>query len=281
VQLAVHRIGPRDGVPVILAPGTFTSSAFWLGTRGTGFARVLADAGFESWVLDFRGHGASARPLPSQRWRFDDWGRRDLPAAIATVNDEGRTPFIVGHSAGGASTLAALAADAQLQKNVRGAIIVATPLPWLQRWRRVAAYTMRLAAQSTNYFPARLLRLGPEDELSGVMEQWMDWNLRGQWIGTDGTDYVSALARLHVPLLFIAGEGDTRFAPPPACLGLFDRVGSLDRRFVLASRDAGYLRDYGHVDLLVSREAREEIWPLMIRWLGDRTTAPGRTAGPA
>jgi len=271
VRLAVHRIGPADGVPIILAPGTFSNSSFWLGTKGTGFARTLANAGFEAWVLDFRGHGQSDRPALQQRWRFDDWGRNDLPAVIAAINAEGRTPFLIGHSAGGASALAALAGDAALQKQVRGAIIVATPLPYLQKWRFFGAWTMRFISRRMRYFPGRLLRLGPEDELAGVMEQWMDWNMRGRWIGYDGVDYVVALGQLHVPLLFLAGEGDKQFAPPEACLGLFDLIGSLDRRFILASRDAGYLRDYSHVDLIVSRESREELWPMMLRWLVDRS----------
>src|SRR5688572_21713252 len=82
VRLAVHRLGSPDGIPVLLAPGTFSNSSFWLGTRGVGFARTLVQHGFETWVLDFRGHGQSTRPDPGQRWNFDDWGRLDIPAAV-------------------------------------------------------------------------------------------------------------------------------------------------------------------------------------------------------
>jgi predicted alpha/beta hydrolase len=269
VSLALHRIGPVDAVPVILAPGTFSNWSFWLGTRGTGFARLLADSGFEACVLDFRGHGASQRPAPGQRWTFDDWGRRDLPAAVRALVAEGRPPLLVGHSAGGASILAALAAMPDVRDAVPAAIVIATPLPWLQHWRRAAAWSMRLAARHMTSFPARLLRLGPEDELPGVMEQWMDWNLRGRWVGDDGTDYAVAFRSLHTPLLFLAGAGDRRFAPPHAVRGLYDIVASERKRFVLAGRETGFTRDYDHVDLVVSRAARTEIWPLMLDWLRD------------
>jgi predicted alpha/beta hydrolase len=190
VSLALHRLGPADGTPVIMAHGTFSNWSFWLGTRGTGFGRLLADNGFEACILDFRGHGASQRPAHGERWTFDDWGRRDVPAAVRALAAEGRRPLLVGHSAGGASILAALAAEADVRAVVPAAIVAATPLPWLQRWRRPAAWALRLAARRLSAFPARLLRLGPEDELPGVMAQWMDWNLRGAWIGDDGTEDV-------------------------------------------------------------------------------------------
>ncbi|HSK20969.1 MAG TPA: alpha/beta fold hydrolase [Longimicrobiales bacterium] len=267
VAITVHRVGSHDGTPVILAPGTFSNWSFWLGTRGTGFARELARRGFEAWVVDLRGHGRSQRPAPGERWNFDDWGRLDLPAVIRAAHDEGRTPLLVGHSAGGASVLAALAGTGGLESGVAAAAIIATPLPWLQRWRRAGAWAMRFASRHMDAFPARLLGLGPEDELPGVMEQWMDWNLRGRWIGRDGTDYSTALTRLRLPLLFIAGSGDRRFAPPAACRGLFDLAGSPDRLFIEAGIDTGFSRDYGHADLIVSRDARREIWPLLADWL--------------
>ena len=274
VSIAVHRLGDPAGTPVILAPGTFSNWSFWLGTRGTGFAREIAARGFEAWVMDFRGHGFSQRPAPGQRWNFDDWGRLDVPAVVRTVAAEGRRPLLVGHSAGGASVLAALAGTPGLERDVAAAVIVATPLPWLQRWRRVAAWSMRTASRHMSAFPARLLRLGPEDELAGVMEQWMDWNLNGHWVGRDGTDYSVELGALTLPLLFIAGTGDHRFAPPAACRGLFDLMaGSSDHLFVEAGIDTGFSRDFGHVDLIVSPDARHEIWPLIADWLAAHAAA--------
>ncbi|HSJ23807.1 MAG TPA: alpha/beta fold hydrolase [Longimicrobiales bacterium] len=110
----------------------------------------------------------------------------NVPAAVRTLLDEGRRPLLVGHSAGGASILAALAAEPDVRDGVTAAIVAATPLPWLQHWRKTAAWAMRFASRHMNAFPARLLGLGPEDELPGVMEQWMDWNIRGRWVGDDG-----------------------------------------------------------------------------------------------
>jgi predicted alpha/beta hydrolase len=274
VSLAVHRLGPREGTPVLLVPGTFSNWSFWLGTRGTGFARLIAHAGYEAWVLDFRGHGASQGPARAQRWCFDDWGRRDIPAAVRAIRAEGRQPILVGHSAGALSILAALAADPDVASSARSAIIAAAPLPWMQRWRRPVAHALRFAARRLTAFPARMLRLGPEDEVPGVMEQWLSWHLERRWIGSDGTDYPAALARVRTPLLFLAGAGDHRFAPPAAVRAVHDLATAAPRRWVLAGRESGFTTDYDHAALIVSRPARAEVWPLLLDWLHEHDRRP-------
>lgn len=273
VRLAVHRMGPAGATPVVLLPGTFSNHTFWIGTRGTGFARALAAAGFEAWALDPRGHGASQRPDRGEPWDFDDWARQDVPAALAAAAAAGGRPFLIGHSAGGSAALAALAAEPALAHQLAGAVAIATPAPWLQPWRGLFARSIRRASLLLGRFPARRLGLGPEDELPGVMAQWMGWNIGGHWRGDDGSDYSAGLAQLRLPLLAVAGAGDHLWAPPPACQALFDLVGSPDKSFLLCGRRTGFATDYGHAGLVVSREAREEIWPRLLDWLAARQEA--------
>lgn len=267
VRIALHGLGDPGPHPVLLVPGTFSSSSFWFGTRGIGFGRFLAGHGFEAFSLDPRGHGASARPHRGERWDFDDWARHDIATAIRAVGTGSRRATLVGHSAGGAAILAALVADPGLRDHVRNLVILATPGPWILRWRAVAARAGLAAARILPRFPARLLRLGPEDELPGVIEQWMRWNLGGHWRGDDGTDYTAGLARLDLPALFVAGAGDHVWAPPAACRALFDQVASPDKTFLLCGRATAFSTDFDHVGLVVSRAAREEVWPLVRNWL--------------
>ncbi|HEX6557850.1 MAG TPA: alpha/beta fold hydrolase, partial [Longimicrobiales bacterium] len=112
VNIALHFLGDPRHPPVLLVPGTFSNSTFWFGTRGVGFARALTDAGYYACVLDPRGHGASDRPRRGQHWDIDDWARLDVPTALRTLATPQRPAFVIGHSAGGAVTLAALSADA-------------------------------------------------------------------------------------------------------------------------------------------------------------------------
>lgn len=275
VRLALHRLGPDGGTPVLMVPGTFSNHTFWLGTRGHGFARAVADAGFEAWVLDPRGHGDSQRQGPGERWDFDDWGRLDVPAAVRAVRSRSGPCFLIGHSAGGASVLMALAAASALHPDCSGVVVLGTPLPWLQPVQRVVAHGVRLFSRVASRFPARLLGLGPEDELSGVMSQWMRWNLEGRWHGDDGLDYEALLGALRMPILGIAGAGDRIYAPPAACRALVQRLGSADRTLRVFGTDHGHAEDYDHAGIVVSRSARSEIWPVVVEWLRSRDPGGG------
>jgi alpha-beta hydrolase superfamily lysophospholipase len=262
-RIALHRLGNPQHPRVLLVPGTFSNHTFWLGTRGIGFARTLADAGFEACVLDPRGHGSSDRPAQAQHWDIDDWARADVPAALRALANADNPCFIIGHSAGGAVILAALSADAELRALVRGVVTIGTPVPWLQPWRGAGAWLIRATARMLGRFPARLLRLGPEDELPRVMSQWMTWNIEGHWTGDDGTDYSAGLEQLHMPFLMLAGSADRFFAPPYACEGLFQMIGSPRKQFRVFA-------DLGHVSLVVSKRARAEVWPLILEFLAEQ-----------
>lgn len=260
VRIALHTLGNPDHPAVLLVPGTFSNWTFWYGTRGVGFARTLVDAGYFACVLDPRGHGESARPRRGEKWDIDDWARLDVPTALRAIAAPERAAFVVSHSAGGAVTLAALVADPTLHQLVQRIVVISTPLPWLQPWRGIGAWLIRQLSVMLGRFPARLLRIGPEDELPHVMAQWMTWNLKGHWVGDDGVDYTAGLAELHMPFLFIAATGDRVFAPPYACRGLYEKIGSADKRFMV-------IADLDHVGVVVSRRARAEVWPAILEFL--------------
>lgn len=275
LDLAVHRVGSPDGMPVVCVHGTFSNHTYWVGTRGSGFARALAARGFEAWVVDLRGHGRSPRPGRRDAWDFEDWARHDVAATLESALEHARGAghrgvFAVGHSAGGAALLMALCADAHLRAGVHGLVTAGTPLPWVQGFRGMGARAIRAASTLLGRFPARLLGLGPEDELPGVMRQWMGWNLRGRLVGRDGTDYGSRLALIEQPYLGLAGADDRMFAPPHACRALHDRLGSVDRSLVVCGRAQGFGTDYGHPDLIASRAARDEVWPVVLDWIERR-----------
>jgi pimeloyl-ACP methyl ester carboxylesterase len=267
VRLAVHRLGPAAGQPVVLVPGTFSNATFWLGTRRVGLARLLAARGFDTWSLDPRGHGMSERAASGVHWSCDRWGRADAPAVIRQATRHGRHAVVVGHSAGGAALLSALVAEPDLTERVAAAVIIATPLPWLHPWRRAGAHAIRLASMLLREFPARALRIGPENEAASVMRQWMDWNIQRRWVGDDGTDYLAALGEVRLPVLALAGAGDSGWAPPHACEAVVRHLGGGEVDFRVLGRDTGFSHDFGHVDIVAGRAARAEVWPLVAEWL--------------
>jgi pimeloyl-ACP methyl ester carboxylesterase len=82
--------------------------------------------------------------------------------------------------------------------------------------------------------------------------------------------YTENLHRFSAPLLVIAGGLD-KMAPKTDMLYVKDHVGSTDVTYLEFSKDAGYLADYGHLDLTLGVHAREEVYPKIHEWLVKRS----------
>ena len=273
VELALHRVAPSAparGLPLLFVHGTFSNRWFFLGARG--LARYMADRSFDAWVAELRGHGRSRGPDRPGSWRFEDWIRLDAPAFIAGVRQAtGRDALVwVGHSAGGVVGLAS-AGLADGPSAIAALVTAASPAPTgLHAAQLPIAWAALGLTRLCGRFPARLLRIGPDDEARGVMEQWMRWNLGRRWVGDDGTDYFAACARIRAAHFALAGAGDWAFAPPMLCEDLVRASGSPDKTFLVCGRRTGFSRNFTHNRLLVSRAAREEVWPRIASWIEAR-----------
>ena len=101
---------------------------------------------------------------------------------------------------------------------------------------------------------------GNEDEAAEIIAEWMEWNVRGRWLGVDGFDYFAGLAALNIPYLGVAGGADWIFAPPKACRQVVDRVGAARKMLAVAP-------GLSHRGLVSSERARTTCWPNVVAWL--------------
>lgn len=263
VQLALHRLrAHRDRRPaLLLAHGAFTNHRFWLHGTTRGMAHFLGAAGYDVWLADFRHHGESAREPRPLAWTFEDWVLRDAPALVGRVREEtdGAPVVWLGHSAGGAVGLCWLSrAPAGALQAV---VTLGTPGP-----RRVGPLRRTLAggaitlSRAVGRFPARRLRFGSEDEGAGILGQWMEWNVRGGWIGSTGFDYFAALRGVTTPLLAVAGAADRVFAPASSCRQIVEQMGSTRKTLAVEP-------GLSHRGLVLSERARSSCWPNIVVWL--------------
>ncbi|HMG18272.1 MAG TPA: alpha/beta fold hydrolase [Gemmatimonadales bacterium] len=268
VELALHRLRAfRDGRPaVLLVHGAFTNHRCWLyssdGAAAGGMAHFLGAAGLDVWLADLRHHGESAREPRRGAWTFEDWVLHDTPTLVARVREEtdGAPLAWIGHSAGGAAGLCWLARVAAAAP-IRAVVTLGTPGPRrLGPVRRTLAATTIALSRAMGRFPARALRFGNEDEAAEIIAEWMEWNVRGAWLGTDGFDYFAGLAALSTPYLGVAGGSDRIFAPPAACRHVVERVGAARKAFTIAP-------GLSHRGLVLSERARASCWPNIVAWL--------------
>jgi hypothetical protein len=107
---------------------------------------------------------------------------------------------------------------------------------------------------------------GPEDEPVGLALESLRWHgLLGRF-GDRYGDWWAGLSDVAVPVLAVAAMGDHQ-DPVWACRKLYDQIGSQRRKFICLGREQGFTEDFGHVQMLVSKAAQVEVWPLVRDWL--------------
>jgi pimeloyl-ACP methyl ester carboxylesterase len=104
----------------------------------------------------------------------------------------------------------------------------------------------------------------------GAMRQLDPYLERGHMLSADGrVDYALYLKTVRVPVLFVAGEGDI-LASMSSMIQTANATGSPDKTFVRFGKRDGHRADYGHCDLVWSRNAPSEIFPVVAAWLDSR-----------
>lgn len=275
VELALTRLGMADqgearGVPVILLHGSFSNRRFWFSPRGIGLGAYLARAGFDVWVPEMRGHGLSPRNRDYRYNRVADYARYDLPVIAAFVHEQaGQAPHWLGHSLGG-TTLAAALGGAYLDSAlVASAAFFGTQVSrtyWPLKIPPVE-WGGRVLLKRFAHLSGSRLKRGPEDEPIGLAIESMRWfGLFGRF-GDKERNWWAGLADIQAPVLAVAGAGDHQ-DPVWACRKLFEQIGSTHKRFLCLGKEEGF-DNFGHVDMLVSKPAQAQVWPLVERWLRD------------
>lgn len=295
--------GTRRATPVLLVHGIASNGLNFDLTDQLSLALTLCRAGFDTWVLDLRGRGNSVRPrlFSGLRydWSFDEYAEKDLPAAVKEVlRATGASRLhLCGFSVG------ALACYAYLSGSKRDAAVaslvsLAGPTSFKRlgkflsarlirnlRWLR-HRWLMRILAPGSGFLHPSPLQLiyNPENTdrvtqrramvnavanfARNELLQYADWIRHDAFRSIDHRrDYRAELGRIEVPVLFLAGARDP-FAAPDAVKETVDAcTGAPQKEFKICSRAQGMRVNYGHFDLLLGRDAPEEVYPLVEAWL--------------
>lgn len=309
---------PR-GVPVLLVHGIASNARNFDLTDQLSLAMSLSRAGFDTWVLDLRGRGQSVRPrlFSGLRydWSFDEYAEKDVPAAVKEVlrATQAKEVDLVGFSVGALACYAYLS-GAQVAPPVRTLVSLAGPTSFKRldkflsarlirnlRWLR-HRWLMRILAPGSGFLHPSPLQLiyNPENTDRATQRRAMvnavanfarnELLQYADWIKTDTfrsidqrRDYRAELGRITVPTLFIAGARDP-FAAPDAVKETVDAcTGIAYKEFRICSRAQGMRVNYGHFDLLIGRDAPEEVYPMVEAWLkkgAGLAAQDARKAGP-
>jgi len=256
------------GAPVLITSGMFTGRGFWISPKGLGLAAELVKRGFEVYILERRGLGESPRQQTA-RAGLNEAILYDLPAVQGLIAQRNPQPlFVMGHSFGGVMMAASLATNHMQRSGIAGVVMFGSQLtvdkPFLNPpWSVIP----KLLCKLFGYFPSKKLKMGPFNEPPAAMEDAVNWvsaaKSRGDFVFWNGFD------KLQMPVLALGGGGDT-VDPPSGVRFLAEKFSSKDRTFKLLAKADGFAQDYDHVGMVVSRQAANEVWPLVADWMGKR-----------
>lgn len=324
-RLALYRYRARGAAgrrePVFFCHGLGASKYNFDFDDTYSWARKFAAAGFDAWVVDLRGAGAS---LPPKKWdwNFDDYARYDVTACIAHIRARTGSEKVhwVGHSMGGMLLYAYLGTvhpewvrsgvtmgspvrfegkrgikkalslafllDYLPYVPVRTATQLIVPLIPYTAWNPVSRAQMNTANVDLAYI-RRVAYNAVHHLPPALLKQFADWAGNDCFRSFDkSVDYQAGLKNIKTPVLVIAGGGD-KLVVPPNVKHAFDLLPAGNKRYVELSRAAGFKADYGHIDMVFGKHANAEVLPLVLDWVIRHDRAPeavpavGRAGVPA
>jgi pimeloyl-ACP methyl ester carboxylesterase len=302
--IALHH-HPGRGAPVLLVHGVSSNHRFWDLDADHSLARWLVNEGFDPWVLDLRGHGNARDTVDGawqvRGWTVDDYGRRDVAAAVAHVRRVTGAAKVgyVGHSMGGmvgavyavdggASTLSSIVMvgspatfrrDAPLMEPARVAMgLAGAGLLYVD-----SAMGAEIAATAGDAVPGRVHRLlynpahfRPATERAMLqrivspmsreeMQHFSRMLTNERFESADGkVDWTEAFHGVGVPVLAIAGGADQ--------VGRPEFVRPWTEGHAAATRYVE-IPEYGHLDLGLGEDAEIDVFPLIGAWLREHPAA--------
>lgn len=302
VSLALYRHGNPKGEPVLMVHGLGANHYNFDYPFDQAPARLYAEAGYDVWTVDLRGHGNSGHSSSGwYRSGFDEMVRFDIPAVVATVlahNGKQKLHW-VGHSMGGMLFYAW--AGSHKDVPVVSAVTLGSPVKMfkssrLNRWafrNRTLFLLLRvLPINVIMRWTNPLLPMAPAPFLDSQLVQdncswplikkvawnstnneslsllfdFLRWIVTGQWDSREGAvDYRAGLQSITTPTLVVVGSKD-RLCPPRHTRNGWEEIGSDDKRFFVAGTEEGLAAEYGHIDLVFGKRAGAEVVSQTLAW---------------
>ena len=235
--------------------------------RFHGLVQTLADRELAVICPDLRGHGGSGPTADAGgRWSYDDLVDHDVPTLVAFARRRfPNLPVVaLGHSLFGHVMIAHLARHNP--HLVDGVALLACNI--VSRAWRDAPFSSALASSLIGLmaaaslpfgrFPARLLRIGNQDEAMPYVLDFFRWIRLGDWVAQDGFVYTNGVQQIRVPVAAWVGAGD-RILSTPAAADAFIKLVDPSKRVRVVGRNTGLSFDPGHMELATDLRCRP-VW---------------------
>lgn len=280
-RLHIRRIWKNPkGSPLLLIHGSIENGRIFYSESGKGLAPYLAQHGYDVYVGDLRGRGASQPAIGAD----SDYGQteqivEDIPAMVKALRSwKGAVPqHWIAHSWGGVLLASAYARFPEIRPSVKSMVCFASKRRIrVFNWEKFVKIDLfwnlgaRLLVKLYGYLPMKEWNMGADNETALSHLQNCAWvRPEAPWIDPgDGFDYAAALGKVRLPpTLHLVGCADRYLGHPRDVETFIQETHPRRFEYRVLSRDKGNRHNYGHIDILTNPDAREDHFPWVLAWL--------------
>jgi predicted alpha/beta hydrolase len=253
-----------DGNNIFLTHGTFSDRNIC-----KGIVVYFASQGYTCWIMEWRNHGDSSRT--KQEFNFETVALFDVKAVFEYLFEELKINKIdcITHSGGGICLTMCLIKNTTFISKINSiSMFGCQAFGACYNFRSfLKVFLSKYISLIIKHIPAKTFGFAPHNESYFTMKQWFNWNLKRDFKGLGDFDYLQNMKSIRIPILSISGEGDKFIAPQKGVLAYLNAFENPKNKFLHCSLSKGFREDYNHRSILLSKNARNEIWGLVQNWI--------------
>ncbi|MBQ4804150.1 alpha/beta fold hydrolase [Aquimarina sp. MMG015] len=258
-----------SGKHIFLTHGTFSNRKIC-----DGITSYLIEKGFTCWIMEWRNHGKSSKT--KKEFNFETIAKFDIKSTFNFLFNIQNIKKIdcLTHSGGGIILTMFLINNPSYNPMINSITLFA-----VQAFGAGETLNSKIKIVLSKYITALLGKVPSkaagsteQSESYYTMKQWFDWNLKKNFIGANGFDYLKRMNSINVPILSICAQGDDFIAPRKGCEKFLNAFDNKQNKLLFFSKENGNLENYNHSRILKSQNSKKEIWPIVTNWITQRKT---------
>ena len=265
LKISLWKIYTEDNFKnIFLTHGTFSDKKILLG-----IAKYFANLGYTCWIMEWRNHGNSAKI--NKKFNLETISNFDIKTTFTYLIKKLyiKNLHCITHSGGGISLTIFLLRNIEYVKKID--TITMFNCQSFGAINSKKKYLKILASKYVSYLlgyvPGKKIGLGEHNEKYFTMKQWFNWNLKKEFKGKSGFDYLKNMRLITTPVLSICAEGDKFIAPKTGCEKFIRSFNNENNKLIVCSIKNGFEEDYNHSRTILSRNASKEIWKIALNWI--------------